>query len=262
MKKRKLLLIAAALVSLTLACNISNISNSGATPAQGLQPTEGGGSVSGQTLQPTEIPSIPISIRKGLASLDSYLLVIDSTFTGPGTSDFSHMRYEIENSKDLDATSMHSINAKSSQDSPELDQTDSYMYKIGYATCSGSGEDEWDYTENDPQTNEMADLSGQLVDVVPLIDNPTYIGSEDMNGIQTNHFTFQISGLGLESGAQVNANQGDYWLAQDGQYLVRYKLVTETMDPNDMTTLHMEFLIDLTNVNQPVDITFPAGCVP
>jgi hypothetical protein len=272
MEKRKLFLIAAAILSMTLACNLTKIPSGESTQEPGLStgnestqipgPSTSTESISTPTTQPTEIPAFPISIRRGLASLDSYLLVIDSTFTGPGASDFSHMRYEIVSSKDLDASSTHSISAQSSEDSPDLDETDSYTYKIGNATCSGSEEDGWDYQESDPQTTEMMDLSGQLVDVLPLIDNPTYVGSESMNGIQCNHFTFQISGLGLKSGAQVNINQGDYWIAQDGQYVVNYKLTTETTDPTNMTTLHMEFLIDLTNVDQPVEITFPAGCAP
>ena len=30
---------------------------------------------------------------------------------------------------------------------------------------------------------------------------------------------FKVAGLGEKSGAVVNANQGEYWLAVDGQYL-------------------------------------------
>jgi hypothetical protein len=211
---------------------------------------------------PTAIPSEPVSIRAGLASLNTYTLVIESNFSGPTQADFTHTRFEIQNSIDQDANSIHYAINLSSEGDDEPSQTDSYSYTIGNATCSGSDADGWDYSEATPQGQEMQDLFSEMVDIIPIIDAPTFVGSEYMNGIMTNHFTFQVSGLGLQSGAQVITNQGDYWLAQDGRYIVKYFLVTETLDPATQTTMHMQFLIELTTVNQPVNIAFPAGCVP
>jgi hypothetical protein len=122
--------------------------------------------------------------------------------------------------------------------------------------------DGWDYTTTTPQQTEMLGLFYQMIDIVPIIDTPTFVGSETINGIMANHFTFQISGLGLQSGAEVAANQGDYWLAQDGQYIVKYSLVIKTADPTTQAFIHMDLLIELTSINQPVNISFPAGCVP
>ena len=82
-----------------------------------------------------------------------------------------------------------------------------------------------------------------------------------MNGIPSNHFTFKVSGLGVSSGAQVNANQGDYWLAVDGQFIVKYNLVLETSTDPLTDVLHEEISIDLTQVNQPIDISFPQACL-
>ena len=211
---------------------------------------------------PTSIPSAPVGIRAGLASLNTYSLVIASNITGPTQADFSHTRFEIMTSNDPNAISTHYVVNQSSEGDSQPTQTDSYAYTIGNAQCSGSDADGWDYTTTTPQQTEMLELFSQMMDVVPLIDAPTFVGSETMNGIMTNHFTFRISGLGLQSGAEVNTNQGDYWLAQDGQYIVKYSLVIETVDTTTQATLHMDLLIDLTNINQPVNIAFPAGCVP
>jgi hypothetical protein len=94
-----------------------------------------------------------------------------------------------------------------------------------------------------------------------LIDKPTFVAAETVNGIPTNHFTFKISTLGIKSGAEVTANQGDYWLAVDGQYIVKYTLVAETVVDSQTNMFHMETLIDVKDINQPVDIAFPQACL-
>jgi hypothetical protein len=69
-----------------------------------------------------------------------------------------------------------------------------------------------------------------------------------------------LSGLGVDSGAEVTENQGEYWIAQDGQYLVKYLLtVEEQSEPGK--PIRFSVSIDLTSVNQPVDITLPAECL-
>jgi hypothetical protein len=93
------------------------------------------------------------------------------------------------------------------------------------------------------------------------VDNPTFVAQETVNGIPVNHFTFTVSGLGVKSGAQVNANQGDYWLAVDGQYIVKYSLVVETSSDPQTNVMHEEISIDLNQINQPISIAFPQGCL-
>jgi hypothetical protein len=257
MNKTKALLLA-ALLSLVLACNLITLPTGGTTPVgesnQPANPTEI------PTSEPASIPSSPVGIQAGLASLNTYFMTVESHLTGPTQADYSNTSFEITNSNDPDANSTHYVTAESSADSSEPSQTESYSYAIGNASCSGSDADGWDYSESTPQQAEMQKLLAEMMDFMPIIDNPTFVGSETMNGIQTNHFTFQIGGLGLQSSAQVVANQGDYWLAQDGQYIVKYSLVTETLDPTTQTTMHMDVTINLNNVNQPVNIAFPAGC--
>jgi len=253
MNRNKIFLLIAMLLSITMACSLS-----GNTPStRSNTPTE---TLSMPTLTP--IPSEPVSIRTGLASLNTYSLVIESNFLGPAQADHTQTRVEIKDSNDPDANFIHYVITQSTEEDSEPSTTDSNTYTIGYASCSGSDEDGWDYSETTAQQSEMQDLFSEMVDIVPIIDAPIFVGSEIMNGVMTNHFTFQVSGLGLQSGAQVTANKGDYWLAQDGQYIVKYSLVTETLDTTTQATLHMDFLIDLTNINQTVEIAFPAGCVP
>lgn len=244
MNKNKVLLLV-ALLSLVLACSITNLPTSG-----------------GSTPIPTAVASVPVGIQAGLASLNSYSLAIDSNISGPTQAEYSRTRIEILKSKDQDAISTHYNINQLSAGASEPSTTDSYSYTIGNASCSGSEEDGWDFTESTPQQTEMQKLLAGMLDFLPIIDDPIFVGNETMNGIMTRHLSFQLSGLGVESGAQSTTNQGNYWLAQDGQYIVKYSLVAETQDPATQAVAHLDILIDLTGINQPVDIAFPAGCVP
>ena len=106
----------------------------------------------------------------------------------------------------------------------------------------------------------MQRLVTSMIGMTPVIDNPAFVAAETVNGIPTNHFSFQVSGLGAASGAVVNTNQGDYWLATDGQYIVKYILVIET-STSEAEVYHEEFSIVMDQVNQPVTISFPQGCL-
>ena len=239
MNRNKVLFVLAVVLSLTLACSLTNNPDAGSRPDGGSAPPDS------RLPSSTEIPSAPVSIRAGLASLNSYTLVIELNFSGPSLADYSQSHYEIQNSNDLDASVTHTVTTESAEGDSEPYTSDSYSYTIGNAECSGSDVDGWSYEESTPQEAEMEELFSEMMDIVPLIDNPTFVSSELLNGIMTNHFTFHISGLGLTSGAQVISNQGDYWLAQDGQYIVRYFLVTETLDSTYLTTQHMDMLIEV-----------------
>ena len=107
----------------------------------------------------------------------------------------------------------------------------------------------------------MKGLITGMIGLTPLIDNPDFVAAETVNGIPSNHFTFKVSGLGASSGAVVNINQGDYWLAVDGQYIVKYILIVETSMAADSEVLHEEISIEMTQINQPVSIAFPQGCL-
>jgi hypothetical protein len=58
----------------------------------------------------------------------------------------------------------------------------------------------------------------------------------------------------------VTTNQGEYWLAVDGNFLVRYILQVETR-PNPDETNRLQIEIDMTEMNQPLNLQMPAGCI-
>ena len=245
--RKRLWIVLSLLVVSALACSLSTVPTSqkpGATP-------QGGGD------QP---PSDPVNMTDGLASLNSYQLTITIKSTGPDPSESSTLMIENWYSQDLEAghTQITQSNIPKEGGDPSTNVTE--MYEIGNDQCSGS-ETDWSWTSMAPNEKEILDLAKNMLGFTPLIDNPAFVAQETVNGVPSNHFTFNISGLGVKSGAVVIANQGDYWLAVDGQYIVKYILdIATSVDPQT-NVLHEEISIELTQINQPVDISFPQECL-
>ncbi len=194
-------------------------------------------------------------------SLNSYDMTVKFDASGPDPRQSSRTTIQRQRSNDSNA-SLTSINVIATDpDEDEPGNTSTSIYQIGNDQCSGSDSGEWDWTTTTPAEAEMQGLFTSMIGLTPLIENPIFVAAETVNGIAVNHFTFQVSGLGATSGAVVNINQGDYWLAIDGQYIVKYVLIVETSMAADSQIIHEEISIELTQVNQPVNIAFPQGCL-
>ncbi len=262
--RRRIVIFLPILVMLAMACNLTT--NAGPSPqVPGNTPQAGGnqpgGDQPGGAPQKVGTPSAdPVSINEGLASLNSYQMTVIIKSIGPDPSQSSNTTIDVQHSKDADATLTHLIMEVINKGESEPSNTDSNIYQIGNDQCSGST-DGWEWSTSTPAQTEMSDLVKNMIGFTPLIDNPTFVAQETVNGIQSNHFSFKISGLGVKSGAEVKTNQGDYWLAVDGQYIVKYTLIIETSMSANSEVLHEEISIDLNQINQPVSIAFPQGCL-
>ena len=244
------------LVLITLACSLP-------TPNK---PTGQGAEETPQKSSPL-IPLLigtpqakPVSISEGLASLNSYTTKLSINSTGPDPKNSSSMTFDTQRSKEKDAqvTNITSIAVKDGKPSP--DNSNSVIYRIGDDQCSGSGE-EWSYSSMAPSEAETMDMVMSMFSFTPAIDNPVFVAAEKVNGVATNHFSFKVKGLGSKSGANVTMNKGDYWLATDGQYIVKYSLSTETVVDPKTNVSHLEILFEVKDINQPVNVVLPQGCL-
>jgi hypothetical protein len=248
MKPRTILLVS-LLVMLMMACSLTSIT--GGTPsAQG--PASGGNS--------SHNP-VPVSLNDGLASLNSYDITVIFSSAGPDPTQSTTITIQRQRSNDNNAssTAIHTTVISAGGGDPAI--TDTTIYQIGNDQCSGNDTDGWSWTHNTPAQAEMQGLVAGMIGLTPLINNPVFVAAETINGIPTNHFTFHVSGLGATSGTVVNINQGDYWLAVDGQYIVKYALTIETSMAADAEVLHEEISIKMNQINQSVTIAFPQGCL-
>ncbi len=256
--KIQIALFLSILVLLMMACNLT--AGAGNTPqVQGTTPQGNENQATGNVPVGTP-PANPVSINDGLGSLNSYQMTVTINSIGPDPAQSSTTTIETQRSKDQDASYTHIKMSAIDPTGGDPNNSDSNIYRIGNDQCSGSDQD-WSWTSMAPNEAEMLDIITSMLGITPLIDTPTFVTQETMNDIPTNHFTFKVSGLGVSSGAQVNANQGDYWLAVDGQYIVKYNLVLETSTDPQTNVLHEEISIELTQVNQPISIAFPQSCL-
>ena len=247
--KSRTIIVVSLLVMLMMACSLTT--NTGGTPSNQ-------GPVADDKTSPDPVP---VSFNEGLASLNSYAMTVLFSSVGPDPTQSSTTSIQRQRSNDTNAssTSINMIVISAGGGDPAI--TDTTTYQIGNDQCSGSDTDGWSWTSSTPAEAEMQGLIAGMVGLTPLFDKPVFVAAETVIGIPTNHFTFQVSGLGASSGAVVNINQGDYWLAVDGQYIVKYTLIVEISMAADTEVLHQEISIDMNQINQPVSIAFPQGCL-
>jgi hypothetical protein len=191
--------------------------------------------------------------------LDSFVLVVSMVSNGPTTQDRSEMIYEVNYSSADDAYMVRTSNWETTADYPEPSTSESLQYTVGLKTCTES-DGEYRVEEADPMANELQGVLLDMIDFTPIIANPVLVGQETVNGVETNHYTFLLDGLGVESGANVTKNEGEYWVAVDGQYLVKYYLAIEQRMEADGDFGGLQVSIELSSINQPIQITMPEGC--
>ena len=215
--------------------------------------------------EPVEPPSQPVGVRQGLSSLDSFRLKIVTVLNGPTQADKSRTVVEIESTEGGNRTHTVTNTTSSTAEDPEEEKDRTRQFQVDNMTCildEDGGAPEVEYSS--PLAKELQDIAAEMLDLNPLIANPVLVGQEDLNGVPTYHYTFVVPGLGATSGAEVIQNQGEYWLAVDGEYLVKYSLVLEIRDgPKDdpqSEAMLSKFNYELTDINQPIEINLPEGC--
>jgi hypothetical protein len=281
--RNRLLAFVSLLLLTVLACNAGGGATTtptpgqpaaGETPLSPTKPPEDGvaqPTAEGQTNQPlptpttpgTAVSSQPVSFQEGLASLNSYQLEIVTESTGPNQLAQSSNQITVRHAADANATQIQMQSFSRGEDNPEGSESMSQRFLVSYDSCQFS-DGEWSYEALTPLERELADFSLTLTDLRLPIENPVLVGSETINGVAADHFTFRLTSLGQASGAQVQAADGEYWLAQDGRYLVKYVLTINMRTGPEGDPAAQAFQsttrVELRDINQPIAITLPPEC--
>lgn len=214
----------------------------------------GGGATSGTLTTP---------ILAGLASLNSYQWQMSATTVGPTDADRSEMAVSGASDSEAELRYVKTTTTESSADYPEPDTSSSETWTTADSTCEFDGEEYMAESAN-PFMADMGDVLTGVFDIVIPAGNATKVGTETIAGVQADHYTFSIEGLGAGSGTQVDQNTGELWVAVDGGYLLKYQVNTSLRstpaDGSAVETYSLALTLELTSVNQPVGITVPAGC--
>ena len=231
-------------------------------PGQVIAPEEG--NAPGETSSNKEVDPDPVGVQDGLGSLDSYKFFI-SFKSHDEKGSINDMTSTIQRSVvDKASYTVTSATTFDPDDDEEVETETTYSYSVDNATCTYDGEEDYELEELSDQDKEMRDIFTSMIDILPIIEDPVFVGEEMMNGIQCNHFTFKLNGIGDTSGSVATINEGEYWLAVDGQYIVRYSLKLEVRSGAEGTegaeVASLESYMDLTDVNVPVSVTLPPEC--
>lgn len=207
--------------------------------------------------------SLTTPILQGLASLDSYQWSLTASTVGPAALD----RSDVTGSGAVDTVGsashqqMTTTDTSADDSEPSTGVTESWT--TSESTCEFDGE-EYSVEERNPFESNLGSVLSGVFDIVVPSGNAQLVGTEQIAGVAAQHYTFTIQGLGGGTGAQVDANSGDVWVATDGGYLLKY-VVNAAMrsgpDTDPATDQYsIALTLELTSVNQPVDVAPPAGC--
>ena len=210
----------------------------------------------------------PVGLHAGLASLNSYRMKMRTLSTGPTAIDYNESVTNVNYNQQGNQLFSQMVSTSSSKDNPTKSTSTSEEYRLDTLYCQRSiGSDGYtssELTDTTQAQQAITDAMFNVVDVVIVSKDAKFVAEETVNSILSNHFTFTISGLG-ETGAEVTQSQGEYWVAKDGQYLVKYQVTLETRsgavgDANAQVS-HFEMQVELNDINTNITVQMPADCV-
>ncbi len=263
--------IVIVIMSVLLACNFPFVFNpsdasTGEEQSRDAETSEPG-DVKTEESGPEGTPDPrPAGMQEGLGNYDSYRVHISLSI-----SDSTGRKNDFEETMIRDATAgntyTRTVNttldpSSSSEPSTSVQEA----YNVGLVTCSGSDESGWTYEETSQQQKDLTDIFQGMVDIIPQIDNPQYVGVETVNGVEANHFTLMVEGIDAKTGAVTTINEGHYWLSVEVGSMVKYTLILEVHtgaeDSDNDEWTRLEATEDITDINAVTEvIELPAGCV-
>ena len=192
--------------------------------------------------------------KSGLADQISYKATLNLSFDG--THDEKTERwtktYVMMTTKEPAA---RQLTIEKTGDFPDLDAV--FMVELDGAAYERLGKKACTVTVIESENS----LSGRMEPVGFLIGvvGAEKAGSETVNGIPADHYTFDERALGQ---LDVTKSQGEMWVASTGGYIVKYVLKiigsSDYFGEGIEGTLSLNY--DLTDVNQQVAIQLPEDC--
>ncbi len=294
-RKRSItLFVILGVVFISLACSIGNLipnlgGNPTATPDDAvlIQPTDAAPTVSAPTptsptLRASPTPTSPrasatpaslkttqtatpelADIQTGLDKLDSYQMDFEIVLEGkdPNGKDAKQnlkLFQEVIKSKDsmhmkIEGTGLSTGLTNGAVETFQIGKT-GYLLAVGEnqttPTCIS-------YSSDSP----MVDLDTLTPEnMLGQIQEQTLIAKgETVNGVKTDHYKITRGSLGIGT---VTSENGEAWLAQDGNYLVRYtgQAEGEFELSDDKITGVMTWTFNLSKINQLKEITLAPEC--
>lgn len=190
----------------------------------------------------------------GLSDLSSYKATLSLSFDGTEAGQPSQWSKTYAMLVTLEPVARQLTIEKSGQVS---DPDPVFMAEVAGAAYEWRGENACTATMLEPGDSlaEQMEPAGFLTGVIGAEE----AGSETVNGVAANHYTFDERALGQLDLAQ---STGEMWIASDGGYIVKYLLTTkgnaDYFGEGIEGTITWDYA--LTDVNQPLTVELPKDC--
>jgi hypothetical protein len=206
---------------------------------------------------------LPVSINEGLASLDSYRMTITSDSVDSAAQQRNVTTFVVAHDGGADADYTRTETRVTTLENEVVSEDVQEQFVIGSQVCAiSAGEAQMSSISETAQV--FSDLMSEVVVLNPLIENPVYVGEDVVNGVTVRTYTFEVRSIGATSEVEAARADGSYAVADDGDYLVHYRLDMDLRtgpegDPEAESTV---FFIELSleDINQPAAIAFPPNC--
>jgi len=201
-------------------------------------------------------PFVYTDTRAGLSDLPGYQSVLIITFDGTrdGQPEKWSKTYTMLATKDPQARQLmiERTRAASKLDPALLAEMDGMSYeRQGENTCNATALQEG---------NSLGERLEPALFLSPLI-GADEAGSEMVNGVQANHYTFDQHALGEQD---LTESTGEIWVASEGNYIVKYLLTRKGKADYFGEGIEGSLTLDyeLADPTQPVTIALPEDCPP
>lgn len=275
----------APIFALTIAACGGATTESTATPAQAAENQPAATATSTQesksaavetsataTTQPTAAPAVESGddkldaddVMNNLDALDSYRTTMDYTFVGKD-NDGKDVNAKYSMLQEYIKSSEHRHTRMTFSDSDDADDQAGTidMYQMGDMSYMYNPESDSDtkclafssQSENDDDGFvDPRELLGDGLDSAKLVKR-----GENINGVATDHYTFENVGISI-GGSMIGS--GEYWIAQDGKYVVRYigKATGKSTVGSENAEGTMSWTYNLEAINALQSIELPEEC--
>jgi hypothetical protein len=194
--------------------------------------------------------------KEGFATLSSYTATLILSFDGTeaGQPKKWSKTYVMLYSKD---PSLRQLTIEKTGDNSNPDQV--YMAELDGAVYEQRGTNACfaNVIEAGNSISDQFEPAGFLSGIIGAEE----AGTEKVNDMAANHFSFDEKAIGQSEGTQ---SKGELWVASNGGYILKYLLTTkgnaDYFGDGIEGTLTWDY--ELTNIDQPVTVILPEGCPP
>jgi len=134
--------------------------------------------------------------------------------------------------------------------------------RIGVTTWTNLGDGNWiQSSEEAASPFQSAGLIFDTPELLVSVADARALGAETINGLVSDHYEFDKSQLNIASIGEMDEAQGEFWIAREGGFIVRYRMQARGSDielsEGERGEGTIALIYEVLEVNQPVSISAP-----